>query len=286
MADIFERGAAQQRSESQQQWINTGANLAQTALGATALGLGVTSGVGAGLMLASGAIGGVKGARSAMNGARKHLFGGKETARANAMQVLSYAAAGDPETVAALQQLGVPTENLGEPAVWELALSRLRDVMPTDHANLTDGRSGLPGEAVDIGRNRPNTGPLYEGIAYDGSSPVNPLGRDPHAQDFVDVPVENTPQQQQTAAALTPNAGAVRDEGEAPELSVFQRPAMSAYAANATAMDDEGGSRSGTPGSTTGGSPASEELKVEDVADGEGQTFAGGWFSGLSRLWG
>ena len=52
------------------------------------------------------------------------------------------------------------------------------------------------------------------------------------------------------------------------------------------ALDDEAGSRPGTPGSSTDASPASEELKVEDVEDGEGQTFAGGWFSGLSRLWG
>ena len=93
--EILYRGAEQQRSESTRQQWNVGANLTQAATTTAAMIAGVTTPLGAGLMLAGGGVGVMKGAYSGAKALGKHVLGGKETAEANAMQVLSDAQMGN-----------------------------------------------------------------------------------------------------------------------------------------------------------------------------------------------
>ncbi|MGE3857062.1 MAG: hypothetical protein AB7G21_08925 [Dehalococcoidia bacterium] len=278
-AEIFARGAAEQRDERDAR--ATGAILGgtQAALTAAGIGLGPTPG-GVAALASAGIFGVMKGGLAASRFVRKKMTSGN--AAIHAQQVLFAAHNGDPAAIDTLKRLNVPTEDLDQPDVWQAAVAALSESMPRDEPRYRSGGSGVTGDSVVIDDRRPEGPSPYEGIGggsldEDGddrhgvlTSTTNPLAANPQAQS------NDNDNDNDNEAALPPSAAAYDGANQAEELPVVQRPRGRASAAIAAALQQSGGTppAATTPNVTPDRTPMSEGLQLEELPDGFGQTFS------------
>ena len=188
-AEIFERGALEQKDESDARATSATLSGVQAALLGTGIALDPTGVGGTGALASAGVIGGMKGALGAARFARKKWT--QSYAASHAQQVLFAAHAGDPDAISTLQAMNIPTEGLDDPATWQSAVQGLSEAMPRDAAGYADG-TGIPGASVAIDDRRPprSDDPRYRGFGSDDpqqtpipTTGVNPLVHDLNATD-------------------------------------------------------------------------------------------------------
>ena len=123
---VLALGEKEQSRETKRRAARGVGGAVQTGFAIGGIAAGAATG-GAGLLVVAGIIGSMKAAETFYNLYRKDK--GKALSEMHAQQLLFAAQAGDESVIAALKELGVQTEDLANPKVWETAVKRLASMM-------------------------------------------------------------------------------------------------------------------------------------------------------------